>query len=334
MSAKYAFELSGEHETLPRSEARALLDAHSSEWREVALLDQCLVVEADGLEVEPLGSRLAMTHRIIEVLGICDASEEAVLDLATKMPVPEERYSIRARRIKQSSPSADRVEKAVGTALFRRGYRADLSCPELKLRAIITGDKVVLGIERFVVDRGSFESRRPHLKPFFYPGVLMPRVARALINLSGARPGQVVLDPFSGTGGILVEACLMGISGMGVDVQEKLIDGSKSNLEGLDCCLIAGDARGLPLKSKSIDSAVFDIPYGRSAAIRAKSREELLEKSLSEVHRALKLSGRAVIVADRQIDDLIEASGFKVIERHKDRVHRSLTRQIFVCIPI
>ena len=36
----YAFELSGEHETLPRSEALALLEIYSSEHREIAFYDQ------------------------------------------------------------------------------------------------------------------------------------------------------------------------------------------------------------------------------------------------------------------------------------------------------
>ena len=74
----YAFELSGEHETLPRSEALALVEINSSRFCEVAFLDQCLIVEAEDLDVQLLASRLAMTHRIIEVLAISDATLEAL----------------------------------------------------------------------------------------------------------------------------------------------------------------------------------------------------------------------------------------------------------------
>ena len=74
----YAFELSGEHETLPRSEALALVEIFSSRFCEVAFLDQCLIVEAEDLDVQLLGRRLAMTHRIIEVLAVCDANLEAL----------------------------------------------------------------------------------------------------------------------------------------------------------------------------------------------------------------------------------------------------------------
>ena len=69
MTKTYAFELSGEHETLPKSEALALVEANSTRYSEIDSLEQCLIVEADDLDVETLGRRLAMTHRIIEVLG-------------------------------------------------------------------------------------------------------------------------------------------------------------------------------------------------------------------------------------------------------------------------
>jgi tRNA G10 N-methylase Trm11 len=37
------------------------------------------------------------------------------------------------------------------------------------------------------------------------------------------------------------------------------------------------------------------------------------------------------IVADSSIEELIEGAGFAVLQKHTDRVHRSLTRQIFIC---
>jgi len=330
--ARYAFELSGEHQTLPRSEALALLDIYSSRYEEVCFMDQCLIVDARGLNIQALESRLAMTHRIIEVQDVCDADLSAISKAAGSMSVPDGRYRIRAKRIKQAPTPADQVERCIGGALFRRGLRADLLDPDTELRAILTGDKAVLGIEVARIDRSSFEERRPHLKPFFHPGVLMPRIARALVNLSQVRTGEVILDPFSGTGGILVEACLAGISSLGVDVQKMLVRGARSNLGCLDCTLAAGDAMRLPLKSASVDGIVSDTPYGRSALIRAQSRDDLLDGSLIEMRRVLKAGRRLVIVADRTIDDHISGAGFEVIGRHVDRVHRSLTRHISICV--
>jgi tRNA (guanine10-N2)-dimethyltransferase len=329
----YAFELSGEHETLPRSEALALTEVYSTKHREVSLLDQCLLVEAESLDFEALGRRLAMTHSIIEVMAVCEARLEDLAEAVTRIDLPSKTksYCIRAKRIKQAVMPGDAVEKEVGRALFSRGFRADLKSPEIKLRAVITDDKIVLGQEIARTDRSGFESRRPHLKPFFHPGVLMPRMARSLVNLSQAMPGERLLDPFAGTGGILVEACLIGIKGIGIDVQKRLIRGARANIACLDCSLMTGDAKRLPLKDESIDAAVLDTPYGRSALIEARSKENLLDESLAELHRVLKPGRRMVIVSDRTIEARVSAAGFEIIQEHSDRVHRSLTRHIFVC---
>jgi tRNA (guanine10-N2)-dimethyltransferase len=327
----YAFELSGEHETLPRSEALALLEICSKSFKELRSLDQCLLVEADGIDAIALGQRLAMSHRLIEVLAISDANLDSLAEAAMKIDLPHKSYCVRAKRIKQARLPGNVVEREVGRTLFRRGYRADLGSPEIELRAIIADDRVVLGREVARPDRSSFEARRPHLKPFFHPGVLMPRMARALVNLSQAKPGERLLDPFAGTGGILVEACLMGITGIGVDVQTQLVRGARENMTSMDCTLISGDAKRLPFKDASINSAVLDTPYGRSALIEAKSKEDLLIDSLAELKRILKPGRRMVIVADRQIGYHFDNSGFDILQVHSDRVHRSLTRHIFLC---
>ncbi len=331
MARTYAFELSGEHDTLPRSEALALLEVYSSGFRELCCLDQCLIVKAEDLDAHTLGSRLAMTHRIIEVLAICDAHLDSLADAAMSIVIPDKAYRVRARNVKNAPLHGDQVEREVGRVLHTRGYKTDLTKPVVELRAVITGSKVVLGIEVARAKRYEFEDRRPHLKAFFYPGVLMPRMARALVNISQAKEGDLLLDPFSGTGGILVEACLVGIKCVGVDVQKKLVRGAKVNLERLDCTLIAGDARRLPFRDCSVDNSVLDTPYGRSALIRAESKEELLDKGLAELYRVLKPGRRIVIVAERHIEDHITGANFAVREIHTDRVHRSLTRHIFVC---
>jgi len=327
----YAFELSGEHRTLPKEEALALLEIYSAGYRVVRCPEQCLIVEAEDLDFQAMGKRLAMTHRIIEVLSICGQDPESLSGAAGMVELPHKRYRVRARRIKDAALRADEAEREVGRSLFRRGFKADLKNPEVELRAIITGSEIILGLEIARTDRSSFEARRPHLKPFFHPGVLMPRVARALVNLSKVREKERLLDPFAGTGGILVEACLIGVRGVGLEVQPRLARGALCNLMGLDCSILSGDAKRLPFKDVSLDAAVLDTPYGRSAKIEAKSKDHLLAESLAELQRALKPDRRMVIVADSPIDSGVKDAGFEILQWHTDRVHRSLTRQIFVC---
>jgi tRNA G10 N-methylase Trm11 len=51
-----------------------------------------------------------------------------------------------------------------------------------------------------------------------YKGKFYPQLAKALVNIAGVTPGQVVLDPFCGSGTVLLESQLNGIQSVGCDL--------------------------------------------------------------------------------------------------------------------
>ncbi len=330
-----AFELSGEHETIPASEVRACLELLKCDYTIRLSLDGCLVVNLSEEQrgfIEIISKRLAMTHYIIKVLGIGEGSEEEIIDLVQKnFSDFYGTYSIRVKKVRNCSElNVESMERKIGAIFLGKGSRADLKNPDRQFRVLLTEDKSIFGYILSSIDRSAFETRKPHYKPFFYPGVLMPRVACALVNL--ARSENKVLDPFCGTGGILVEAGLMGIIAIGGDMQRKILLGAKMNLEyyRINYSIMFEDACRLTLRNECIDAVVTDPPYGRSAAIRGSSLEEMQDASLREIYRVLKYGKRAVFVSERPIERLAEKAGFKIIEIHVQRVHRSLTRRILV----
>ncbi len=70
-----------------------------------------------------------------------------------------------------------------------------------------------------------------------YVGMLPPKLAQTIINLGtgplSATSDHVVLDAFCGTGVILQEALLMGYGAYGSDIEPRMIDYSRKNLEWL-----------------------------------------------------------------------------------------------------
>lgn len=65
-------------------------------------------------------------------------------------------------------------------------------------------------------------------------GMLPPKLARMMINLSGADMNSTLLDPFCGSGTIINEAALIGYKKIiGSDISEKAIEDSKKNFEWL-----------------------------------------------------------------------------------------------------
>lgn len=112
--------------------------------------------------------------------------------------------------------------------------------PPLGMELILLADKhgVVLAQTTAVQDIEAYTARdqaRP--KRDARVGMLPPKLAQIIINLavSDADPkyGQVVLDPFCGTGVILQEATLMGFDVYGSDLDERLVGFAHDNLTWL-----------------------------------------------------------------------------------------------------
>jgi len=53
---------------------------------------------------------------------------------------------------------------------------------------------------------------------FPYRGKFHPQMIKALINIMGLKPGDTILDPMMGSGTVPIEASLMGIKSIGLDV--------------------------------------------------------------------------------------------------------------------
>ncbi|WP_292485937.1 TRM11 family methyltransferase [Methanohalobium sp.] len=343
----YAFDLSGEHESLPVFEIFACLDVEELEYSEYAHFDQCLVVDISENNKEvvnklnSVSNRLAMSHSILKVAGICDTDFDDILKTAENLNInkhitPGQTYAVRVNKVKHyTSINGEQLEKKVGGCIYRKGneksYRVNLNNPDIEFRLILT-DKCIMGSVVAKVDRSCFEYRVPHKRPFFYPGVLMPRMARTVVNLSKVKSGETLFDPFCGTAGILMEAGLVDVNCIGLEVQYKIMSGARMNLDdlNLDYSLLMGDACRLPFVDESMDAIVTDPPYGKSALIKAESMNYLYAMSFIEMYRVLKKGKYAVIVTGNPVKELVKDAGFVLHKEHHQRVHRSLTRIVSV----
>lgn len=66
-----------------------------------------------------------------------------------------------------------------------------------------------------------------------YKGKFNPQVARAILNVFGAKPGVRVLDPFCGSGTTLVECAHLGAAGFGYDVNPMAVFVANTKLAAL-----------------------------------------------------------------------------------------------------
>jgi tRNA (guanine10-N2)-dimethyltransferase len=332
----YVLELGGEDDAFARREAE-------SACSDVRPMAQGLAT-ARGITDRVRG--LAFTRRASDYVGRSAATVEdarALLDAASVDRSGS--VAVRARNVRgRTDVDTQRAERALGSALVERGFSVDLDDPDHELRALFarTGARVnaegtpdadaVCALGWLAAEsRRNYGDRRPTDRPFFQPGSMGPLLARALANVAGARPGRRVLDPMCGTGGVLVEAGLVGASVVGVDAQAKMAEGARENLAHFldDAAVLRGDATRLPLADDSVDGVVFDAPYGRQSKIVDDERglDSLVGDALAEARR---VGGRCVLVADRSWRDATEEAGWSVEQIFERRVHRSLVRSIHV----
>ena len=107
--------------------------------------------------------------------------------------------------------------------------KVDLKNSGTKIVLFNTNEKIICGKLKATIKK-DFSSRKAHLRPFNHPTSLHPQLARACINLTGKIKGKF-LDPFCGSGGILIESGLLGFDVTGFDIDEHMIKRAKTNIE-------------------------------------------------------------------------------------------------------
>jgi tRNA (guanine10-N2)-dimethyltransferase len=310
------FDLSGEHPALPCAEIESV-------GRIIECAPQVAIADCPSVsETE----RLALTHTVMEYLGSCDARESDILNLITSLQLyPSGPFRVRVKRVQGASPllSQLRLERLIGTHI---AGEVSLDHPAEEFRMMVTGTRCYLGRVLVRIDRGAYLYRDPLRRPFFHPGVMLPRFARAMVNLSLLQRGELLLDPFCGTGGMLLEADLVGGQICGGDADPLMVSGTRRNIPHAD--VVIEDATCTPFRDAIADAVVTDLPYGQSVGIKAPNLETLYTGALQEIHRILKKGRRAVLVCHRDIRPL--TGRFTLQQYHEQRVHKSLTRRILV----
>ncbi|MFB6295919.1 MAG: methyltransferase domain-containing protein [Halobacteriales archaeon] len=318
----YVLELAGEDDRFAAAEAGAAA-------AEVSVLAPGLAAAAT---IDPARFRgLAYARRASRLLGRGEASVRSARAVLSAADLDRSgTTAVRARDVRGTAGVDTRAaERALGQDLVDLGFEIDLEDPDHELRALFAGESCALGWLAVEATRG-FGERAPTDRPFFQPGSMDPIEARAAANLAGARPGVAVLDPMCGTGGLLIEAGLLGADVIGLDAQPKMVRGASENLDaalGAAPALARADATRLPLGTDAVDAVVFDAPYGRQSKIEGRDLASLVGGALAEARR---VADRGVVVADRSWEAAAEAAGWTLEERFERRVHRSLTRHVHV----
>jgi tRNA (guanine10-N2)-dimethyltransferase len=340
--AKLFFLLSGEHETLPASEVKAILEAEGYEFKVLEKLDQTIRIEADPSCSEAIKRRAAFTRLCGLELFSCEAKTSRIVKAMRSISLnevleDEESFVVRVKRVKNCSSKADVMvlERKLGELVLDEKTKAkvNLKNPDKTFVGILTDGKFIFGMKLAEILPKPFVDRRPKKKPFFHPSAMHAKLARCMINLAKPKTGELLLDPFCGTGSTLIEGALIGCRVLGLDIQRRMVRGSLRNLAYFNIKpegVMVADAKNPPIRK--IDCVVTDPPYGTSATTLKRTTKQIVEEVLMAVKDMLNDGRRVCIAAPKtlNIGQLGVGLGYKHLDSHFVYVHRSLTREIAI----
>jgi tRNA (guanine10-N2)-dimethyltransferase len=196
------------------------------------------------------------------------------------------------------------------------------------LELIFTEGLIVVGRMEAIKDSRSL--REHMIRPFSQSGIMSSELSRLLVNL--ARPKEILLDPFVGTGSLLIESAWMGLQCVGIDAERNMLSKAKANLIafGYSCHLINGSATNLPIVQ--VESIATDPPYGRSSKGWGAELKELYIEFFSSAYQSLKRGGFLVFSTDSRYDwrDHLREAGLRPLRLHYTYSHKNLSRAIYV----
>ncbi len=344
--SRFIFLLSGEAVETAAQEVKSLFEIAGGSCRIVIQNGFILVAESD---LRPETVKL-LCGRSAEIRLACELKakiESSSLKTISNIDFSfvQSPFCVRVKDFRSEKESTESAEERLASVVWMalqdlgRTPAVDLSHPRTTIYFILAGEHVYVSNFIWKQAKGEFVGRAPSEKPRFHPTSLVPKLARLIVNLSRAKTGELLLDPFCGVGSILIEGLIAGANVFGVDFDKTKPKDADANINAYrrlykhkNYKLKTWDATKLEklFKPNSIDAIATDPPYGRSSVVSAKNINELYEKFLKSTHKVLKKEKYLAMIRPDNLKLKIDSKKWKKVHESELYVHASLTRKILV----
>ena len=346
--------LSQENETLPKAELIARLETLEINYEITQEYPGVLSFKTDATddEILKLGEHLGYTHEILKSITttLPEQLQESIETINWEDHI-NGTFKVRVKRMGNGDVDKDSIERNIG-GYIKQQTNANVNLDnsdttvklvytdpktqtnEFKEERVVGYNKVIITTQLIEQDKKHFFDNKPHKRPYFHPGSMSPKLALCMVNLAHTKENDTVLDPFCGTGGILIEAGDLNTRLIGSDIEKCMYEGSKLNLahEGFtDFEIHWEDVRKLNLDEK-VDAVAMDPPYGISTTLGGDDTKQLYTEALNSIAQYIKDDGYICMASPHYIDlyEVVDNTPLTIKEQHEIRMHKSLTRIITV----
>eukprot|EP00931_Biecheleriopsis_adriatica_P053287 TRINITY_DN31171_c0_g1_i2.p1 TRINITY_DN31171_c0_g1~~TRINITY_DN31171_c0_g1_i2.p1 ORF type:complete len:649 (+),score=129.08 TRINITY_DN31171_c0_g1_i2:42-1949(+) len=224
-------------------------------------------VEGVDSAKDKVEAKLSAEDLYAHVKSLLEAKAFSIAELAVKDKAQRPSFRVSCNRMGSHAFNSAEVEREVGGALQEYyDAEADMTNFDLNIRVDVVGDWLVIGTQCHERDL----SLR-HKMVFVNRVTVKSNIAYILLRAAGVKAGDTVLDPFCGSGTLILEAAewLKGdLKGIGLDMNRKATNGANANAaaEGFaeSCKFHCSDARALRkiCPDESVDAVVTNVPWG------------------------------------------------------------------------
>jgi tRNA (guanine10-N2)-dimethyltransferase len=321
------FVLSGEELTLPFAEIRALVQTYDGKRCE-SLGRRIAVSDVDSpTKVSKITERAAYTR-----FGGILVSEDQTPEKLTKGLDVTSIEKGKTFAVDSETLPREIYGEIGGQIKQKTGARVSLRNPDYLFQAEKTDNgNFVMGVSAGY-KKFNWKQRRPRARKFFLPSAIYPKLARFLVNLSRVKENEYFLDPFCGTGSLLIEGSLMGIRSIGIDLTRWIARGALLNLKGFGLefeSIIRADSTSRNFPLCKVDAVSTDVPYGRASSTKGKDTRQIAKEFTQSAADILNPDKYCVLMHPSHVE-LQLGNSFELLERHLLYVHRNLTRAISV----
>lgn len=285
---------------------------------EYELIDNILILETNFKDFE----RLAYTRKVYQLLFIAYKNSllETMQDFNWQQ-IYKENFCVRT--------NSDFPEKELAGYIWRgvKKPKVNLGNPKTEI-GILKQKSKYLACKKLFENNEDFESRKAHLRPEPHPTSMHPRLARAVVNLTGISKGETLLDPMCGSGGILIEAGLMGIKTIGYDIDKVVLRKAEINLKNYKIKNFKLELKDALTTKEKYNYIVADLPYGLNTS--PKNLKETYSGFFALLEKIMKK--KAVLILPHFVNyrKLINKTSLKMTHEFSSYIHKSLTKKIIV----
>ena len=344
VESKFLFNFSQEHKTLPLLEIESCLKSEKITYRIIEIKKSLSIISSSIDICKRISKRLAYSYNcgtfLFKTRNKLEEIKKKIKDLEFNFSeiLKNKRFKVIVKDLASRNKYSESYEREIGTIIrikSRRQCKVSLKNPEIEFLGYILGEKFYFCLKSESSSRSIINARSLKQRPYTHPSAINQLLAHAMINLSQVTDNSVLLDPFCGTGTIIIEAFFLKLKAIGVDINENMVKGTLKNLKFFNTkkiSLIQGDIKSLMFSNEYFNSIVSDPPYGRSSSTHKTPMKKLIEDFFQNIIETLKRNGRICIALPHNfnVEDIIDKNRLVVEKQILYYVHKSLTRKIWV----